>query len=81
MPPILPTATTPRAATPSERSVFPWRFRQGDYLYALSHAYPLLVVGGELWLGFPHYHLLDYAGKTWRIPQLHCSSKASGVKK
>lgn len=81
MPPIIPSASTPLAAAPGPHAVYPWRFRRGDYVHARGHYTPLLVCGGELWTGFPHYHLLDSAGKTWRIPQLHCSSKAPGAKK
>lgn len=81
MPPIIPSASTRPAPTPGTRAAYPWRFTQGDYVYARNHYSPLKVFGGELWLGFPHYHLLDSAGKTWRIPQLHCSSKAPGAKR
>ena len=34
-----------------------------------------IVIGGELWMGWPHLHVLDSDGKKVRVPQIHCSSK------
>jgi hypothetical protein len=48
----------------------------GDEVHALQHSRPLKVVGGELWMGCPHLHLIDHQGQVWRVPQLHTSSKA-----
>lgn len=57
--------------------VYPWRFRLGDLAYVKGH--PLdatfTVIGGELYFGFPHLKLFDREGYTWRVPQIHCSSK------
>jgi hypothetical protein len=69
----------PRALSPSPTSTrsYPWKFALGDEIYALGHAATttLKVVGGELWMTFPHIHAIDACGKTWIIPQIHCSSK------
>jgi hypothetical protein len=76
MPPI-PTKPVPLAPEPGDLRTYPWRFQLGETAYVKG--WPLdstfTVVGGELWLGFPHLQLVDPAGKLWRIPQLHCSSK------
>lgn len=68
----------PLAPTPSESAKHPWRFRLGQFVYVAGQVYsePYEIVGGELWLGFPHYKLRDRNGQVWRIPQLLCSSKA-----
>ena len=73
----LPQPNTRLAPAPSEQRNYPWRFRLGDAVYVIDRPLDeaLVVTGGELWLGFPHLHALDNAGKIWRIPQLHCSSK------
>jgi len=70
-------APTLRAATPGDKATYPWRYHIGQRLYV--RGWPLSdtvqVVGGELWIGCPHYLALDMDGKTWRLPQLHVSSK------
>lgn len=76
--PIIPSVPMTLAATPAETNqVYPWRFRIGSAVYVKGH--PLderfTVLGGELWMGFPHLHLYDCDGRTWRVPQIHCSSK------
>lgn len=76
--PIIPSVPMTLAPAPVDsHQVYPWRFRIGSLVYVKGH--PLedtfTVIGGELWLGFPHLHLYDRDGRTWRIPQLHCSSK------
>jgi hypothetical protein len=63
------------AETPGHDVVHPWRWQLGRTVHALGHAEPLKVVGGELWLGCPHLHLIDGDGVVWRVPQLHTSSK------
>lgn len=74
--PFIPTVPMAIAPAPTERLPYPWRFTLGQHVYALGHFDSTLVVtGGELWLSFPHLHLLDVDGKTWRIPQIHCSPK------
>lgn len=57
--------------------VFPWRFTLGSdvYLSTQLHSEPAKVIGGELFLGWPHLHVLDAEGRTWRVPQIHCLSK------
>lgn len=79
----LPPPNARLAPAPSEQRNYPWRFRLGDSVHVAGH--PLdatfTVTGGELWLGFPHLQLLDEAGKLWRIPQLHCSSKPINYRK
>jgi len=73
----LPPPNTHPAPTPGETRRYPWRFRLGDLVYVNNHpvSSTFTVTGGELWMGFPHLHLLDELGKLWRVPQLHCSSK------
>ncbi len=70
-------ASTTRAATPGDKAAYPWKYRIGQRLYV--RGWPLSdtvqVLGGELWVGCPHYLALDGDGKTWRLPQLHVSSK------
>lgn len=71
------TARTRRLAPePQGDAVYPWRWKLGQQVYALGRSEPLKVIGGELWVGCPHLHLLDGEGKVWRVPQLHTSSKA-----
>lgn len=56
----------------------PWRFKVGDwvYIYRQSQDVTFQVIGGELWRGFPHYLVRDtVTDDTWRVPQLHLSSK------
>ncbi len=71
-------APTKRAATPGDKPTYPWKYHIGQHIYV--RGWPLTervqVVGGELWLGCPHYLALDGDGKTWRLPQLHVSSKS-----
>jgi len=77
--PLIPSVPLALAAEPTDTSPcpYPWRFPLGAAVYVKGH--PLhdtfTVVGGELWLGFPHYHLYDRDGRTLRVPQIHCSSK------
>lgn len=75
--PVIPTVPVLLSPEPGTELSYPWRFRLGDRLYILGR--PLTstykVVGGELWLGFPHVHVATEDGKTLRVPQLHCSSK------
>lgn len=65
------------AREPGSTRAFPWRFTLGQNVYTTHQLTerPLKIIGGELWLGFPHLHLLDENGHQWRVPQLHCSSK------
>lgn len=76
MPPI-PTGSMALAPVPTELRPFPWRFSLGDEVYVLGRPSDSTykVVGGELWMGFPHLHAVGPAGKTWRFPQIHCSSR------
>jgi len=61
---------------PGELLQHPWCFTIGQEVYVAGRPqYKYKVLGGELWVGFPHLHLLDESGQTWRIPQLHVSSK------
>ena len=61
---------------PGPMAQHPWTYRLGQDVYVAGHSqFSYKVTGGELWLGFPHYHLMDADGKTWRIPQLRVSSK------
>lgn len=75
--PVIPSIPMTRAPEPTDIPAYPWRFRLGELVYVVGH--PLhdsfTVVGGELWFGWPHYKLYDRDGHTWRVPQLHCSSK------
>jgi hypothetical protein len=75
MPPIARSVRL--APTPDAKPIHPWRFALGQTVYALGwpSTENFTIVGGELWLGFPHLHVLDRDGKTWRLPQLHCASK------
>ncbi len=70
---------TPHPHVPEfeERLTHPWRFRLGNSVYVRGRGFDetFKVVGGELWLGFPHYTLLDPAGRTWRVAQIECSSR------
>lgn len=71
------------APAPTQHKPFPWRFSLDETAYVIGH--PLdasfTVVGGELWLSFPHLHLKDAQGKRWRVPQIHCSSKPINTRK
>jgi hypothetical protein len=61
---------------PGPLAQHPWTYRLGQDVYVAGHSqFSYKVTGGELWLGFPHYHLLDADGHTWRITQLRVSSK------
>lgn len=71
----MPPARRALAPEPAAKPSYPWRYTLDSDLFALGHRGPLRVVGGELVRGLPHYHLADVTGATWRIPQLHCSSK------
>lgn len=73
--PTIPSRAVALAAEPGPTLAYPWRFTLGQHIYALGHINSVQVVGGELWLGFPHLHCADWSGKTWRIPQIHCSAK------
>jgi hypothetical protein len=68
------TTLIPEAA---DRLTPPWRFRLGDNIYVRGRGFDetFKVVGGELWLGFPHLTLVDPAGRTWRVAQIECSSR------
>lgn len=71
-------APTPRTATPGDKPTYPWKYHIGQNIYV--RGWPLTesvqIIGGELWLGCPHYLALDGDGRTWRLPQLHVSSKS-----
>lgn len=72
------TTTIPGLAPePGQRPVFPWRFYMGQEVYLSTQitTEPLKVVGGEIWMNFPHLHVLDAAGAVWRVPQLQVMSK------
>ena len=81
--PIIPSVPLSLAPVPTHHRPYPWRFSLGDTVYVLGHpsAASFKVVGGELWFSFPHLHLVDETGHTWRIPQLHCSSKTITFRK
>lgn len=64
------------APEPQGDTVYPWRWKLGQQVHALGHGEALKVLGGELWMGCPHLHLLDSDGRVWRVPQLHTSSRA-----
>lgn len=60
---------------PDTKLRHPWRFTLGQHVHVIgAHTSTLQVIGGELCNGFPHLHLLDIWGATWKIPQLHASS-------
>jgi len=73
--PVIPARPTVLAPEPSEHLVYPWRFTLGQHIYALGHINSVQVIGGELWMSFPHLQCADWSGKTWRIPQIHCSAR------
>ena len=75
--PVIPSVALPISPVPTAAHPYPWRFAPGDEVYVLGRApeETFKVIGGELWLSFPHLHAVDTAGKTWRLPQIHCSSK------
>ena len=75
--PVIPSIPMVLASTPTDTRPFPWRFSLGDEVYVLGHPRDSTykVVGGELWMGFPHLHTFGPDGKTWRFPQIHCSSR------
>lgn len=84
--PVIPTIPMTRAAAPTDTTPcpFPWRFRIGEAVHVLGH--PLhdtfTITGGELWVGWPHYHLYDHrTGVTLRVPQIHCSTKPLSYRK
>jgi len=82
MPPI-PTKSVTLAPEPGDLRTYPWRFQLGELVYIKGWPTDevLTVIGGELWLGFPHLRLYHRDGTTWRIPQLHCSSKPINFRK
>lgn len=61
------------APTPGTIRDWPWEFCLGQevYLHNWVGEAPFKVVGGELWMNWPHLHLLAPDGTTWRIPQIH----------
>jgi hypothetical protein len=73
----LPPPNARLTPEPGEKRAYPWRFRVNDRVYLLSHPFEqtFTVIGGELWMGFPHLKVLDLDGKCWRVPQIHASSK------
>ena len=84
--PVIPTIPMTQAPEPTETAPcpYPWRFRIGELVHVLGRALQdtYTVVGGELWMGFPHYKLYDHrTGTTWRVPQIHCSTKPLTYKK
>lgn len=62
---------------PGERRLFPWRFTidQDVYVFDQPYTQSVRVVGGELYMGWPHLFVEDVLGHTWRIPQIHVMSK------
>ena len=74
---IIPTIAMTSAPEPTNLTQYPWRFRIGEKVFVKYK--PLhdtfTIVGGELSRGWPHYHLFDCNGKTWRVPQAHCAAK------
>lgn len=81
---LLPHQGQRLATKPQEElAKYPWRFRLGDtvYLRGRSNTETYEVIGGELWLNFPHLHVRDITDNIWRVPQLHCSSKPITFKK
>lgn len=82
--PFIPTIRMRLAPSPVKGDKpYPWQFELGQAVYVKDHPYETVfaVLGGELWMGFPHYVLLDNAGKTWRVAQIQCSSKSLEPKK
>lgn len=67
--------------TPADHPRYPWRFSLGDNIYLLRRTQDTTfeVIGGELHLRCPHLHVRDVLGATWRVPQLHASSKPISV--
>jgi hypothetical protein len=67
------------AREPGTTASYPWKFTLGQNVYAQGRidATSLKVIGGELHLGYPHLHVVDAYGHQWRIPQIHCTAKAS----
>jgi hypothetical protein len=67
----------PLAPHPGVMSTHPWRFTLGQHVYLAGRppTFTYQVTGGELHLGFPHLHLSDALGHTYRVPQLCVSSK------
>ncbi len=80
MPPSLAKSDV-LAPTPTSAPVYPWRFTLGQTVYALGWPSTdnFTIVGGELWMGFPHLIALDRDGKAWRLPQLHCATKPTST--
>lgn len=74
---LLPSRRIGLAPAPTNQRPYPWRFSLGDIVYVLDqpHNAVFKVVGGELWVNFPHLHLEDAKGATWRVPQIRCSPK------
>jgi len=63
------------APEPTDRLVYPWRFRLGEVVYAIGQPTSFTVVGGEIWMGCPHLLTAGIDGRTWRLPQIHCATK------
>lgn len=61
----------------------PWRFHLGNTVFIRNRPTDarFVVVGGELWVGFPHLKVRDEQGKTWLVSQLECSSKPISYRK
>lgn len=72
--------TIPAAREPITK---PWRFRMGNTVFIRNRPTDarFVVVGGELWVGFPHLKVQDEQGKTWLVSQLECSSKPISYRK
>lgn len=75
--PIIPSVPMSVAPAPTHHKPYPWRFSLDEYVHVLGQPpqFTFRVTGGELWIGWPHLHLQDAAGTTWRVPQIHCSTK------
>lgn len=71
------TTTTGLPSAPGSLTHFPWRFTLGQDVYIFDQlpTQSVRVVGGELFMGWPHLHVEDAQGHTWRIPQIHAMSK------
>lgn len=69
-------------AAPTEARNFPWSYCLGEEVYVCTwlRDETFKVIGGELWMDWPHYHLLAPDGTVWRIPQIHVLSRRRNSK-
>ena len=56
----------------------PWRFAAGDVVYVAGHEQQPAKVTWAIChglLSWPHYLVVDYKGREWRVPQ-QCLSRS-----